>query len=226
METCLYCERKIIAKGLCSLHYDRWRLRRPMEAPLNYGGQFKKGHNLIDLTGQVFTRLTVLECLGTERESGLWRCRCECGNEVITSTKLLRRAEKKSCGCYHSDSAREHIVNLNKTHGMSGSTEYNTWVSMKDRCNNPKSESYHLYGGRGIKISESWDSSFETFYADMGPKPSIKHSIDRIDPWKGYNKENCRWATSSEQINNRRHELALKEIDRLRALVAELGGEC
>lgn len=81
---------------------------------------------------------------------------------------------------------------------------YATWAGMKDRCYNKKSKFYKNYGGRGIKVSKRWKNSFETFVLDIGEKPTNKHSLDRIENDKGYTKSNCRWASRSEQNNNKR----------------------
>ena len=95
-------------------------------------------------------------------------------------------------------------VNGRHTHGMRNSPEYKTWCNMKARCYNPKSSYYVNYGGRGIKVCGRWLNSFANFLADMGPKPSPKHSLDRVDVNKGYDKQNCRWATRLEQARNTR----------------------
>lgn len=89
-----------------------------------------------------------------------------------------------------------------RNHGMSRTSEHNTWKTMKQRCCNPNSKAFSRYGGNGITICERW-KSFDNFYADMGPKPSASHSVDRIDGSKGYCPENCRWATPKEQSQNR-----------------------
>ena len=75
---------------------------------------------------------------------------------------------------------------------------------MKVRCDNPNATGYANYGGRGIKVCDRWRTSFAAFLADMGPKPSPKHSIDRIDNDRGYERGNCRWATPKEQRRNSR----------------------
>ena len=90
-----------------------------------------------------------------------------------------------------------------KTHGMWRSPEYNSWAAMKQRCTNPKHIAFNHYGGRGITICERW-VKFENFLADMGKRPSSAYSLDRIDTNGNYEPGNCRWATHSQQICNRR----------------------
>ena len=91
---------------------------------------------------------------------------------------------------------------------------FQTWNAMKQRCNNPYSKPYKYYGARGIKVCDEWQKSFYTFFKDMGPRPSDKHSIDRIDVNKGYYKENCRWATWKEQANNKQSHAKIKELEK------------
>jgi hypothetical protein len=86
--------------------------------------------------------------------------------------------------------------------------EYTVWSHMRSRCRNPSNRDYRHYGGRGITICERWDD-FANFVADMGPRPTPKHSIDRIDNDGPYAPENCRWATKAQQMGNRRITLAV-----------------
>lgn len=98
----------------------------------------------------------------------------------------------------------------NKSHGMTESKEYFAWVHMKGRCNNPKNEKYPNYGGRGIKVCDRWESSFESFLSDMGEAPTKKHTIDRIDVNGDYCPDNCRWATFKEQSLNKTNSVRLQ----------------
>lgn len=92
---------------------------------------------------------------------------------------------------------------------------------MTQRCRNPKSLVFKDYGGRGIKVCDEWDRDFLAFFKDMGPRPSSKHTIDRIDNDKGYCKSNCRWVTQQDQNNNRRSNKFF-EIDGVRMTLPDI----
>lgn len=89
------------------------------------------------------------------------------------------------------------------THNMTKTRTYKSWESMKQRCNNANSVDYHRYGGRGIYVCSRWNDSFENFIADMGARPEGK-TLDRIENSKGYEPNNCKWSTATEQQENRR----------------------
>jgi hypothetical protein len=146
---------------------------------------------LIDMSGQIFGRLTVIGRSTKANSTGavFWCCRCECGTETETSGVNLRSGQTRSCGCLHI------------THGMTLSPEYRVWRSMHQRCSNPKHIRYQRYGGRGITVCDRW-GSFENFLADMGPRPTGL-TLERKNNDQGYSPDNCKWATWSEQNRNK-----------------------
>jgi len=151
---------------------------------------------LLDITGQRFGRLVVIERSHTKDRRWWWRCLCDCGRETITAGKYLRRGETRSCGCFAIDDKRARNI----THGYTVYRQrkgkaYGRWAGMFSRCYNPKVE-------RGIEVCERWHR-FEHFLADMGePPPGM--SLDRIDPDGDYTPENCRWAMAHTQVHDRR----------------------
>lgn len=161
--------------------------------------------NAKDMTGQVVGRLTLLERIPSERINGRsrarYRCQCECGNITVATSDNLKANRTLSCGCLQ----RERASETSKTHGASRSKIYRIWASMIGRCTNTRDPRYADYGGRGILVCERWKLSFEAFRDDMGPRPSSKHSVDRINNDGNYEPSNCRWATSSQQSLNSRH---------------------
>ena len=89
-------------------------------------------------------------------------------------------------------------------HGMSKDPVYDCWIAMKARCFNPQHPEYKHYGGRGIRVCGEWADSFENFYDDMGNKPFVGATLDRIDNEGDYRPDNCRWITIQEQQKNKR----------------------
>ena len=142
-------------------------------------------------------RLTLIELMPKIDYVKRWRCRCDCGNEKIILQQSLTSGNTKSCGCL----SKERLTR----HGGYYFPEYQIWAGMKSRCYNPKNRSFKDYGGRGIKVCERWLNSFEKFYADMGNRPTPKHTLDRKNVNGDYKPSNCRWVTQSEQHNNKRN---------------------
>jgi hypothetical protein len=169
----------------------------------------------IDLVGQRFGRLVVVEHAGGIRRRGaLWRCLCDCGKITLVCAGDLKKKRDTgdstvSCGCW-----RKQRAKLDSTsHGMTNTPEFRAWTSMRQRCSNPSHLSWHRYGGRGIKVCEAWMGSFEAFFEHVGPRPTPKHSLDRFPNNNGnYEPGNVRWATSKEQAANRSNS-KLSDLD-------------
>lgn len=162
----------------------------------------------LNLAGVVFDKLTVIKFSHSNtRKEAVWECICQCGKTTMVKSASLTSGHTKSCGCYQLEVAAK----VNTKHGFSSSDKmhisYPVWQSMKERCRNKKLKSYKDYGGRGIKVCKRWLNSFTNFINDMGERPTLKHTIDRIDNNKGYYNGNCKWSTITEQTRNRRNNV-------------------
>lgn len=145
-------------------------------------------------------------------------CRCECGTEKLVRLKNLKSGISKNCGC-----VRNNKTTLRNTaHGKRYDKIWTVWNCMKQRCYNKNNLGYKNYGGRGITVCDEWKDDFMSFVKDMGDVPSGM-SIDRIDNNGKYCKENCRWATKTEQNRNRRSNVKINGVC-LSVISKELGG--
>lgn len=164
-----------------------------------------------DIAGQRFGRLVAIRPTQKRYHNCVvWQCECDCGSTHEVSANRLISGNVKSCGCLQRE-VHERFLKMEKgykTHGMSSTRIYNIWQHMKKRCNNPKISNYKDYGGRGIKVFDEWNASFESFYNYVSQLPHYNekgYSIDRINNNGNYEPGNIRWATRQEQNSNKRN---------------------
>lgn len=167
--------------------------------------------SFLDLTNRQFVLLTVIGYVGIQKGRGcLWLCKCQCGNmEVILGRRLMTGRGRSCRECYQRPSTA--------IHGAVDTVEYEAYSHAKRRCNIPKDPGYKNYGGRGIEFRFE---SFPQFLAEIGPRPTPKHSLDRKDNDGHYEIGNVRWATKKEQERNRTTNRFLT-INGIRLCIAE-----
>ncbi len=178
-----------------------------------------------DLSGMKFNSLTAIAYAGNRGGATLWRCRCDCGGESLVKAFKLKSGSIKTCGC----GRRSYMTNENaepETHRQSGTDVYNIWANMRRRCYDQSCDAYRYYGARGVAVCDEWRNSFSAFIADVGPRPSKDHSLDRIDVNGSYCPDNCRWATKRQQQRNKSDNRLIEFRGESKCLAewAEIGG--
>ena len=170
-----------------------------------------------DRTDIKYGRLTAKYIFDRRNDKIRWFCECSCGNTCVVIGGNLSSKHSTSCGCW----PKERAFFINLTHGKAHTPEYRSWSGMKNRCYNKKTNNYFFYGGRGITVCARWLESFENFLKDMGERPSLQHSIDRINNTGNYELSNCKWSTHTEQNRNTsRNIFIINELTKEKKLIS------
>jgi hypothetical protein len=167
--------------------------------------------------GAIFGRLRVV---GSDRQQTL--CDCACGQEVWVRKYDLLSGKTSSCGCLAREVSAKNLREMSTRHGGWGSSELNLWHNMVRRCFDPNAMGYENYGGRGITVCDSWvgPEGFQRFLQDMGPRPTSRHTLDRLSNDQDYAPWNVRWATPKQQARNRRNNHLVTAFGRTQCLAA------
>lgn len=157
----------------------------------------------IDITGKQYGRLTAVRYAGRVQNATMWEFLCTCGSTHVAQYVNVVHGRTQSCGCLNRDAASKL-----RTHGMSNTKVYHAWQAMRGRCSPTYDDKQHYYD-KGIRVCDEWNTSFEEFFNYMGEPPTLKHTVDRIDSDGNYAPGNVRWATWTEQQNNRGYNVRI-----------------
>jgi hypothetical protein len=211
---------KWLARCSCGNTFPRnsHYVKRAIRKKTNMACEDCRTHNFIDLTGLVIGQLTVLGLHSrADKVNNIqtkWKVQCSCGHEYVKTMACLNKGKKTNKNLMCRSCANKN-KKLAPTFDMTG---YAIWSGIKTRCYNQKSPLFKRYGARGITVCERWRTSYKNFITDMGPRPSSKHSIDRINNNGNYEPKNCHWALSIEQSSNRSNTIFITYKEQTKSL--------